>query len=338
MRGSGRAQVLPFRVTGAARIDAFGDQFVEQAMVERGIDMDELKLGERAFRQAHVAVGMLRRQRSGRMSHAPDCSSLMQPWDLATMTASCPVFSIVGVCMESPLRWQDSYEQLRSATNERQLFDRIAQFAKRLGFDYCCYGIRVPLPVSNPSVAIFDTYPEGWMKHYQESHFIDVDPTVREGMTSSRLIIWPEATSNAPGLWTDARDFGLRVGVAHSSWAAHGVYGLLTMARHADSLTPSEIDELTLQGSWLANLSHSLMSEFLVPRLAPEASVELTPRECEVLCWTGEGKTACEIGKILSISERTVNFHVNNVLLKLNATNKVQAVVKAIAMGLIGSV
>ena len=30
-----------------------------------------------------------------------------------------------------------------------------------------------------------------------------------------------------------------------------------------------------------------------------------------------------------------VNFHVNNILDKLAATNKVQAVVKAIAMGLI---
>jgi len=105
------------------------------------------------------------------------------------------------------------------------------------------------------------------------------------------------------------------------------------MARHADPLTSAEIDVLTLQASWLANLSHALMSEFLVPRLAPEASVVLTPRESEVLCWTGEGKTACEIGQILNISERTVNFHVNNVLLKLNATNKVQAVVKAVAMG-----
>jgi LuxR family quorum-sensing system transcriptional regulator SolR len=54
-----------------------------------------------------------------------------------------------------------------------------------------------------------------------------------------------------------------------------------------------------------------------------------------VLRWTGEGKTSYEIGKILSISERTVNFHVNNVLSKLAATNKVQAVVKAIATGLI---
>jgi LuxR family transcriptional regulator, quorum-sensing system regulator SolR len=239
--------------------------------------------------------------------------------------------------MES-LRWTDSYQQLREARDERQLFERIASVAKQLGFEFCCYGIRVPLPVSNPAVAIFDTYPAGWMKHYQDSHFIDVDPTVREGMTSTGLIVWPEAGASAPRLWTDARDFGLRVGVAHSSWAAHGVYGLLTMARSAETLTSAEINMLTFKANWLANMSHALMSEFLVPKLAPEASVELTPRECEVLCWTGEGKTACEIGKILNISERTVNFHVNNVLLKLNATNKVQAVVKAIAMGLILSV
>ncbi|MEA3119177.1 MAG: LuxR family transcriptional regulator, quorum-sensing system regulator SolR [Paraburkholderia sp.] len=237
-----------------------------------------------------------------------------------------------------PLRSIDSYQQLREAKDERQLFERIAGIAKKLGFEYCCYGIRVPLPVSDPAVAIFDTYPEGWMKHYQDQKFIDVDPTVREGMSNTGLIVWPEATANAPRLWADAREFGLRVGVAHSSWAARGVFGLLTLARSGERLTDAEHDMLAFQASWLANLSHALMSEFLVQKLAPESRVELTPRECEVLCWTGEGKTASEIGRILAISERTVNFHVNNVLLKLNATNKVQAVVKAIAMGLLASV
>ena len=91
---------------------------------------------------------------------------------------------------------------------------------------------------------------------------------------------------------------------------------------------------LTLQTNWLANLSHSLMSRFMVPKLGGGA-VTLTAREREVLCWTAEGKTACEIGQILSISERTVSFHVNNILEKLGATNKVQAVVKAISAGLI---
>lgn len=252
------------------------------------------------------------------------------------MTALACKYVLCGEMMES-LHWNDSYEQLREAKDERQLFERIAHVVRQLGFEYCCYGIRVPLPVSNPSVAIFDTYPVGWMKHYQDCRFIEVDPTVREGMSSTGLIVWPEATANSPRLWAEARDFGLRVGVAHSSWAAHGVYGLLTMARSAEPLKGAERELLTFQANWLANLSHTLMSEFLVPKLAPEARVELTPRESEVLRWTGEGKTACEIGQILKISERTVNFHVNNVLLKLNATNKVQAVVKAIAIGLIAA-
>jgi LuxR family transcriptional regulator, quorum-sensing system regulator SolR len=234
------------------------------------------------------------------------------------------------------LRWQDAYQQFSAAENEQQLFQLIAAYTKRLGFEYCCYGIRVPLPVSKPAVAIFDTYPEGWMARYQEMSYLDIDPTVREGARTTNMIVWPDADSaDEPQLWNDAREHGLAVGVAQSSWAARGVFGLLTIARHADRLTPAEINMLTLQTNWLANLSHSLMSRFLVPKLAPEANVTLTQREREVLCWTGEGKTACEIGQILSISERTVNFHVNNILDKLAATNKVQAVVKAIAMGLI---
>ncbi|TKC92736.1 LuxR family transcriptional regulator [Trinickia terrae] len=236
------------------------------------------------------------------------------------------------------LIWQDAFQRFHSAKNEQLLFAEIADFSKQLGFEYCCYGIRVPLPVSKPSVAIFDTYPKGWMKHYQESNYIEIDSTVRAAMSTTGLIVWPDSPpDDSPQLWEDARDFGLAVGVAHSSWAAHGVCGLLTISRSSDLLTPSEINDLTLKTNWLANMAHTLMSRFLVPKLAPEASVVLTPREREVLCWTGEGKTSCEIGQILNISERTVNFHVNNVLLKLSATNKVQAVVKAIAMGLVDS-
>ncbi|KFG96800.1 LuxR family transcriptional regulator [Burkholderia paludis] len=234
------------------------------------------------------------------------------------------------------LRWQDAYQQFSAAEDEQQLFQRIAAYSKRLGFEYCCYGIRVPLPVSKPAVAIFDTYPDGWMAHYQAKNYIEIDSTVRDGTLSPNMIVWPDVDRIDPcPLWSDAREFGLSVGVAQSSWAARGAFGLLSIARHADRLTPAEINMLTLQTNWLANLSHSLMSRFMVPKLSPAAGVTLTAREREVLCWTAEGKTACEIGQILSISERTVNFHVNNILEKLGATNKVQAVVKAISAGLI---
>jgi len=52
------------------------------------------------------------------------------------------------------------------------------------------------------------------------------------------------------------------------------------------------------------------------------------------LRWTAAGKTACEIGGILKISERTVNFHVQNVMEKFGVHNKTHAAAKAMGMGL----
>jgi len=47
------------------------------------------------------------------------------------------------------------------------------------------------------------------------------------------------------------------------------------------------------------------------------------------LRWSAEGKTASEVGRILCLSERTVNFHVCSCMRKLNVTNKISAVAKA---------
>jgi DNA-binding CsgD family transcriptional regulator len=64
-------------------------------------------------------------------------------------------------------------------------------------------------------------------------------------------------------------------------------------------------------------------------------AVRLTSREIEALQWTLEGKTAWEIGRILSISEQTAARHVNNATRKLECVNKLPAAVKALRMGLI---
>lgn len=61
----------------------------------------------------------------------------------------------------------------------------------------------------------------------------------------------------------------------------------------------------------------------------------LSAREVEVLKWTGAGKSSWEIALILGVAERTVNFHVNNALRKLNVVNRTQAVAVALQLGLI---
>ena len=64
----------------------------------------------------------------------------------------------------------------------------------------------------------------------------------------------------------------------------------------------------------------------------------LAPRELECLKWACRGKTASEMGEILGISERTVYSYLDTARHKMNATNIVHAVAKAVADGLIATV
>ncbi len=52
------------------------------------------------------------------------------------------------------------------------------------------------------------------------------------------------------------------------------------------------------------------------------AQFGLTPREREVLAWIGEGKSNPEIGRILGISFRTVEKHVERLLAKMNVESR----------------
>jgi len=63
---------------------------------------------------------------------------------------------------------------------------------------------------------------------------------------------------------------------------------------------------------------------------------ELSSREMEVLDCLSRGHTTVQIAEELFISENTVKTHVRHILEKLDASNRAEAVSKAIQFGLIG--
>ena len=65
------------------------------------------------------------------------------------------------------------------------------------------------------------------------------------------------------------------------------------------------------------------------------ATIDLTPRENQVLALLAEGLTNKAIAYRLAISDHTVKFHVNAILGKLNAQSRTDAVVRATRLGLI---
>ena len=64
-------------------------------------------------------------------------------------------------------------------------------------------------------------------------------------------------------------------------------------------------------------------------------NTELTKREVEVLKLLTKGKSNQEIGLVLKITEGTVKFHVNNILTKLNVSDRTGAVITAFKRGLV---
>ncbi|HCE10501.1 MAG TPA: LuxR family transcriptional regulator [Oxalobacteraceae bacterium] len=233
--------------------------------------------------------------------------------------------------------WLDDHlNALLSIDSEQELFNQLAAIAKDMGFEYCAYGIQMPVPVSRPAVVMFNNYAKEWQECYQKRGYLEVDPTVRHGLRNTLPIVWsPQVFESVPELWEEARGHGLHFGWAQSSRDASGTVGLLTLARSEEQLTESELYANKAKMAWLTQFAHAGMARLVTPRYIPEMLVTMTSREKEVLRWTAEGKTAYEIGQILAVSERTVNFHINNVVSKLGASNKTQAAVKAATLGML---
>jgi len=180
------------------------------------------------------------------------------------------------------------------------------------------------------------SYPLDWIALYLEKGYEAVDPVLKRNFHSFQTQLWSdtfrEATSPREKAFVKhAADFGLVQGITIGMPARRHSAGSVF------SFAGPEMGE---------HPRHATVLEYLLPHLhvalmriafSPGGkALSLSPREREVLQWMKEGKTSWEVSQILRLSERTVNFHVQNVLAKLHASNRSQAVAVAIEQGLIG--
>lgn len=230
----------------------------------------------------------------------------------------------------------DQLFALTTVETKEELIEALDKSARLLGFDYFAYGLRVTFPYSAPRFELVNNYPLEWQASYTSNDYLSVDPTVRHGMQSIAPLIWEESIfEDARDFWEDANSYGLSHGWAQSSFTSFGVSGMLTLARSGEALSPKELREKTPLLVWFNQLAQMGLQKYLLPDLAPATNIELTQRETEIMRWTADGKTAYEISVILGIAERTVNFHLNNVLSKFQVNNKIAATARAVSLGLI---
>ncbi len=83
----------------------------------------------------------------------------------------------------------------------------------------------------------------------------------------------------------------------------------------------------------VAIIRHRLSSRNDLRQGMPE--FRMTDREIEAVTWVARGKSSADIAVILGISERTVNFHLDNLMRKMGVNSRIQAAVKCAMLGLI---
>lgn len=96
---------------------------------------------------------------------------------------------------------------------------------------------------------------------------------------------------------------------------------------HEDSTL--NLTYLTLQKE-ASHLIKFKASDLKLEKQTLKLKLKITRREADVLYWVAKGKTDWEISKILSISERTVNKHLEQIYRKLGVNNRTSASAYAI--------
>lgn len=235
--------------------------------------------------------------------------------------------------------FQTFISRLQVANDKTSLGSAMSSFADSLGLTKFTYlGFRRPSP--HPLVYV-STYPMEWVDYYQRRRYQEIDPVVAVAQSSQLPFLWSDqslgsrASNEQRRFFGEAAEFGIKCGLTvpiHDSQA-----GLATVTFISDRnpvLFRREI-EAHREILHLASLYFHVHACRKLDDAADSDRPRLSPREVACLQWVARGKSMWEIGEILTISRRTVVFHIENAKRKLDAVTLPQAIATALQKHLI---
>lgn len=235
--------------------------------------------------------------------------------------------------------FHDRLERFSAASSIDDITSLLRGHATDLGFDSFVYALRMPTHFSDAKVVMLNGYPDGWVGHYFDQALYDDDPVMAHCANHIVPVQWHDLklprASAGERMMNEAGEFGLKSGITMPIHSPFGELGVLSFAVNRPVETASEITQHALPCvQMLASYVHEAVRRLSVS-VDGTIRPQLTPRESECLRWVADGKTSWEIGQLLTMSESTVTFHLNNAMQKLDVCNRQHAVARATLQGLI---
>jgi len=222
------------------------------------------------------------------------------------------------------------------------LFKVFEDAMNSMGFDRILLALMTDHPTLKKEAehGVVKNYPESWVNYYLEKKYDVIDPVRTLSFTRTGAYTWSEIIDSGSlskkqiQMFNEAEESGLYNGIGVALRGGGGAVAALGAAstdRHID-LCPVILDKVNLLANqfyicyWRLMASHHTLS-----------TVTLTIRESDILKWLAKGLTKIDIGHHLNISHHTVDYHVRNILKKLDSKNIAAAIFIALNLGLIQS-
>lgn len=224
-----------------------------------------------------------------------------------------------------------------SRASECELYKHTLKQITLYGFDHFFFSITPNYGNIQTDSKVITNYPDEFTACYSSHSLLNKNAIITHCQASIEPIIWDEsAFISSPHFSKGAQAFGVNYGWSQAVHDAKGAVSILSLIRRTTPVSPQEFNEKAGDILWLCNQLHSAMAvKFSSCQAITEPIARLSVRESEVLKWTAQGKTASDIAMILSLTPRTVNFHISSVIRKMGASNKTSAVVIASKSGLL---
>ncbi|MGP0091333.1 MAG: helix-turn-helix transcriptional regulator [Xanthobacteraceae bacterium] len=239
------------------------------------------------------------------------------------------------------LRFEDYVERTRRTETVSELAQQFSDVVRAEGYEN---SILTSVRGKKLGHIAWFEFPEGYVDAYVDRQWDRIDPVLACSLQASRAFLWSDVVEQTKlsreqlRFMDECKDLCVHSGIIfpfHRPRRRLDVSRLdvISISRRAaeqpDPACSSLLQAISAQ-TWTRYLELSKEEIFL-----QSEAVSLTPRELEILRWCKDGKTRRDIGEILSISHKTVEFHLANIMNKLGATNQMTAVVIAIQKGII---
>jgi DNA-binding CsgD family transcriptional regulator len=243
-------------------------------------------------------------------------------------------------CVTFLMRSQ-SFTDLSQAGDVDTFKRRLISVAYALEFDLVNSAYVRETPGQKPLIRMVGNTPQAFLDSAKSATEGARDPVLKRLKSESIPFLYDQTTYTEAGagdLWEEQARHGYATGISvalHLPGDSHFFIGL-----DRDRQLPSDDAHLTrllADLQLLAVHAQHAASRLLAPVVGSGTGAvpHLSDRELEVLRYAKDGKSSATIGLLIGLTERGVIYHVENAKSKLNCATRMQAVLRAIDLGLL---